>query len=797
MRVQPFWFASASAAALFAVSTAQAEQVSDGAAESAPTAQIEEVIVTARRVQENLQDVPSSVSAVGSEVIAERSIKSLYDIQKVAPNLFIQPSPAEPNSLVLTIRGQKQNDILLTLDASVAVYVDGMNLPRVLGLRGNLVDIERVEVLRGPQGTLYGRNSTGGALSVYTKNPTDEYGASIDATVGNYDAWNVVGVANIPLAEGLSLRLVGQRGKHDGYGEDGLGRDLANEDSTALRGKLKAQLGERVTAILSANYQKNEAGGHILKLAGLSPSALPGVAGVPGTAEVGLETGGITLLQYLAVTAPTTYCTLVGGCPPATPGPAAALGLAGLQAATRTLASYLGGDPYKTGGTFPAFARFQSKSVSLDVNAELTEDVNLRWISGFQELKRRTAEDLDGSPFAILHPTLFSKDKFISQELQLLGGGERFNWVLGGFYSYEDGQDGSTTVALARLNSTNPNRQFGLVTNTSRAVFGQLNWAFAPKWSLTAGARYSSDKRELVSYNSNASGCTVPAPGVTATPPGASQCPRKFENTYSDPSWLASVSYKATDDVLLYTKVARGYRTGGQNLRGSNNILTFASFEPEKVTEYEAGLKADLFDHRLRLNLAAYYDDYKNIQRSVIVAAASGAAVTIVTNAAEGEIKGVEAEAVFRPTSQLSFTATAGLTDAKYKKFADLTGDRTGETFGVPKWTAGLSGRYEVPLSVGELALQLDYSWQDDVVLAADAPNPSQVTQKAYGLLNGRISLKLDRWDSEVALFGKNLTDKAYAVGATSLQRSVGINNLVIGEPRIWGIEFRKRFGGI
>jgi len=792
--MRPIWFASAGAATLLAAAATPAFAVE---APAPGASQVEEVIVTARRVEENLQDVPSSVSAVSGEMLAERSIKDLYDIQKVAPNLFMQPAAAEPNSLTLAIRGQKQNDILLTLDASVAAYVDGMNLPRVQGLRGNLVDIARIEVLRGPQGTLYGRNSTGGALSVYTNDPTDAYGASVEARYGNYDAWNVVGVANIPITEGLSLRLVGQRGQRDGYGRDGVGRALADENSTSFRAKLKAELGEKVTAILSANYQRNRSGGHIFKLAGLAPSPIPGVQGLPATVEVGLETGSITTLQFLALTQPAIYCQLLGGCPPASPGAAAGAAVSGLAAATRSLTSFIGGDPYTTGGTFRQFAHFKSASVSLDVRAELTDSVSLRWISGYQEFDRETAEDLDSSPFEILHAVLFAHDKFVSQEVQLLGGDERFNWVAGAFFSYEDGTDGSTAVALARLNPTNPNLTFGAVTNISRAVFGQANWQFAPQWTLTLGARYSSDKRKLESRNANATGCTVPAPGVTDTPPGASQCPREFSDTFSDPSWLASLSYKPSDDLLLYGKVARGYRTGGQNLRGSNNILTFTAFEPEQVTEYEAGLKADLFDGRLRLNLAAYYDDYKNIQRSVIVAAPSGAAVTIVTNAAKGTIKGVEAEAVFRPTSQLSFTATSGLTDAKYDRFTDLTGDRTQETFGVPKWTYGLSARYEVPSSMGELAFQLDYSWQDKVVLSPDTPSPEQVTQEAYGLLNGRVSLKLDRWDAEVAIFGKNLTDKAYATGAVSLQRSLGFNNLVIGEPRTYGVEFRKRFGGV
>jgi hypothetical protein len=186
------------------------------------------------------------------------------------------------------------------------------------------------------------------------------------------------------------------------------------------------------------------------------------------------------------------------------------------------------------------------------------------------------------------------------------------------------------------------------VRNRSGAVFAQANWEFIDGWRLTGGARYSSDRREIISLNTNAGVCIVPAPSVQSTPPGASQCPRAFEKTFSKPSWLASVDHQFTPDILGYAKASRGYRTGGFNYRGANEQETFASFKPESVTEYEVGAKTELFDRHLRFNVAAYHDDYSDIQRSITVPTSGGAPATIVTNAAKARINGSRKIAILR-----------------------------------------------------------------------------------------------------------------------------------------------------
>ncbi|MDB5444764.1 MAG: hypothetical protein JWQ97_81, partial [Phenylobacterium sp.] len=630
---------------------------------------------------------------------------------------------------------------------------------------------------RGPQGTLYGRNTTGGAVSIYTNDPTDTLGGSVDVSAGNYSAYNAVGVVNVPLAPGLAARLVVQRGEHGGYVKDLAGHDLADQNAEYYRLKVRADLGENVRAVLSASYQHNRTGGTPFKLAGIAPNN-------------GAIVSEVVAEQYLAG----------GG---ASSGLGAALGdPARIAQARATLNSYANlPDFYTTGGTAQNYSIFTGHNLGLNVEAKLPHQLTLRSISGYSDIDRNNQNEQDGTPFSVLTPHLRTQAKFVSEELQLLGGDPNFNWVAGVFASDEKGTDGSVTVTIPAISAANPNIQDASIENKSTAVFGQANWRFLPQWGLTAGYRYSNDDRTLISRNRNpVSGCLVPAPGVVVvvpSNPSTSQCPRTFSNSFTGSSWLASVNYRPSEAVMIYVKAARGYRTGGENLRGSSTATSFASFAPETTTEYEVGAKTDLLDRRLRLNVAAYYDDYKNIQRSVIVPTPTGASATIVTNAAAGKIKGVEAEAEFHPIRQLTLTASYGLVDAKYDSFRDLTGDRSQEGFGVPKTTWGVGGRYVAPTAAGDLSLDMDYRWQSKVALAPETASLSQVTQKAFGLLNGRIALQIEAWDAEVSIFGKNITAEEYYVSATSLERALGYNVVQIGDPRTYGVEFKKRFGGI
>lgn len=760
-----------------ALSSAAAPAVAQTAAPAAAAEDsgLADIVVTARKVSENLQTVPVAITALSAAAIRNAGITNVFDIQGKVPNLYFQNSAIDAAGLTVAMRGQKQNDFILTVDPSVGLYVDGFYHPRTYGMRSALVDVERLEVLRGPQGTLYGRNTTGGALSIYSAQPTDELGASIQLKGGNYGFFEGTAIANMPLGEGLSSRFVVQHGEQDGLGSDGLSNDVGSENRTYVRGKIKAGEGS-IRAVLTGVYSRIHTGGALLKLSGLSPaSSCPtrGLDGCIGAFQAVAELFGLAGLANPAQRA----------------------------AGAAALASYLGGDPLKSGSLYKAFSTYESEEINLDVSADLSDAITIRSLTGYQHFRRGNNTDDDGTPFTILNATQRTREKYVSQEVQLLGDMDGFQWVLGAYYGRETGREVSTSVAIPLLNPSSTVTD-GQIINRSLAAFAQATWTFAADSRITAGLRYSSDRRTLISRTRDSTGvCLVPAGALTGAPTnpanGPALCPRTFQNTYSKPSWLISADHRFSPELFAYAKVARGYRTGGQNLRGTFVETSFQPFQPEILTEYEAGIKTDLLDRRLRINLAAFYDDYKNIQRSITIPTLRPSPSTIVTNAAKGKIKGVEGELEAKLSSVVSIGGNASLTDAKYKRFIDLIGDRSDESFGVPKWMVSAHVQVDAPTSLGDVTGRISYDWQSTTVLAPDAQFDAQVTQKSYGLLNGRVALDLDAINGTIAVYGRNILNKKYASGAIAVDRALGFNAIVYGEPARVGVELTLRMGGM
>ena len=737
-------------------------------------AQIEEIIVTARKIAESAQSVPLSIIALDGDALEDANIQNVQDLQSQVPNLILQTHPNDPQGLSLAMRGQKQVDLTLTLDTSVGVYVDGFYAPRPLGLRNGLLDIARVEVLRGPQGTLYGRNTTGGAISLYTNDPVDVVEGSVQASYGNFDAWEIVGMINVPLNDRLALRIVGQHNEHDGYGEDAEGRPLVEEKGTYVRGKLKSTLSDTVTATLIGSYQNSSNSGAIVHLTDVKPP---------------LNDGSAVSDYNVAVLAV-----------------AAELGLArtpdNLAAAQSLFESYIGAPPgnyWDSYTSLPQYSKTQVYNAGLDIKAELSDTISVRSLTGFMSIDRESQTDTDGTPFALIGGPRETQDKYYSQELQLLGAAGKLNWVVGLYYGNERGHDQTVSDTLRFISSTSPTIYDATVRNKSYAIFAQADYEILPSLRLTAGARYSWDSRTLISRNSNRTNpCVVPAPGydaVTASP-DSRQCPRKFVDKYSDPSWLLSLDYQVNPDILVYAKFARGYRSGGRNFKGSNNIGTFIDFDPETVTEYEVGLKSYFFDRRVRFNFAAYYDDYSDVQKvATILLPGTSAFSSQTVNAAKARVAGFEADVLWRVTDNLSLNAAAGLVDGKYKQFDDLLkGDRSDEPFDVPEWSYNIGGRYSHPTAFGEVAAQVDYQWQDSFYIDPQSYKVVTFTQPSRGLLGARVSVDIDAWDTEIALFGKNLTKEKYLSSGAGPYESLGVNFAIVGEPRLYGLEVKKKF---
>ncbi len=729
---------------------------------------LQEITVTARRHEENLQKVPISITAFTGEALKEQSVTQIADLGGQIPGLYMQEARDDPQSLAITMRGRKQEDITLAVDPAVSLNVDGVYIPRTLAMAGAMLDINRVEVLRGPQGTLYGRNSTGGAIGLFTNDPTQELGGSTDVTFGNFNAFSATGIANIPITDAIAARFVVQDSGQGGFEHNQSGAPIADTHSQYYRAKLSWTGDNGLKAVLSTHYETDHNGIVRTIISGLVPAG----GGFPQGGALALETAaerGLTVPQGVALLNSWVnsgksyfYSNPCGpGCGPANPG---------------------------------SHGNDSRWDVALNVTGEVSQNVTFHSITAYQQLQRH--ETLGGQyPMDLLVSDLFTRDGYVSQELQLLGETSRFKWVAGVYGGYEVGDDDSTVVILPQILGPLPGINNNHIRNSSLAGFAQAAWEFIPDWRLTAGARYTVDTRQIDATAESGTTCVVPAPGVDTTAfGGASLCPRTFKDTFRKPTWLVSLDHQLTADTLAYVKIATGYRSGGENEGGAVDIQTFATFAPETNIEYEAGVKSEFFDHKLRVNLDGYQDNYSNLQVQTALVGSDGQFVTVETNAATSTIRGMELEADAIIASGVSVHASTAFTDARYNQFTDVTGDRRHEPFAVPKWMWSLSGKYVHPTSVGDLFVQVDYDWKSAVNLAGHAVYASQVTQGAYGLLNARINLHLNAHDMDVALYGKNLTNVRYADQAFTLEQG-GFNELDLAPPATFGVEIAKKFG--
>jgi iron complex outermembrane recepter protein len=757
-----------------------AQDANSAASQPTNNATLQEVVVTARKYREDIQTVPIAVTAVSGEQLKAQSIKTVVDLQNVAPGLFIQHALDDPQSLAITMRGRKQDDASMAVDASISMSVDGLTIPRTIGMGGSMLDIARVEVLRGPQGTLYGRNSTGGAIGIYTNDPTDQLSGSIDVTGGNYATWNALGIANIPITDNLAARFVAQRGGNGGYEHFADGRDLGTQSNEYYRGKLKWSGSDNWQAVLSGHYEHERSNNFRLYFPGLNPANFQGN---------GLPEGGLLTLETEAD-----------------------LGVSEAQAVALERSWVAQKSPWYT-TLNPAARPFMSDverwDVGLSVSGDLTDTVQLRSITGVQDLRRNASGDV---PTAIIYLREFphTSGLYYSQELQLLGKTANLNWVVGAYGGYETGTDEQTVFFIPGVLGTGGTENNNGIRNTTLAGYAQATWEFVPRWHLTGGVRYTADTREV---NANAFNvdlldptvhqCVVPAPGAEAADPAdptTSQCPRSFKASFGETTWLVSLDHQLTSNVLLYGKVATGYRSGGLNADSGNTVLeTFEAFSPETNIEYETGFKSTFFDRRVRLDADIYWDDYTNLQVQTQIVAANQSFQTLETNAATARIKGAEVEADVIVGEGLTLHASTAYTDARYLKYIDLSGDHTNDPFSVPKWTYSLRANYTRPTGVGDASVELDYVWKSAVNVApTTTPTFTKFeTQPGYGLLNARLNLHLDAWNMDVAVFGQNLTNKYYFdQGGTINGDGYDLFSVYVGgPPRTFGIELVKKFG--
>jgi len=744
---------------------------------------IEEVVVTARKRAENLQNIPVAVTAVSGEAIKAQSIESIREVSNQTPSLAISQGSAGRASVVVTIRGQTNNDLLLTVDPAVGIYIDGVNVAKTItGELANLLDVERVEVLKGPQGTLYGRNTTGGSVNIFSKLPGDDPMGQVSLRGGSFNRRGGTLIFNMPIkGDDVALRVAGMYDKRDGMGENiGLGKKVGGDmNGGSMRATLRVRPTDSVEFLLRGDYTASTTSSIAQKPRGLI-TANPALAtaanplGITAAANVVGARIGLTAAQV------------------ATP--------AGQVAVKQAYANAVAGLGFwDSNSTYGNSDDVYSWGTSGTLTVDLPADMQFKSISAYRAADRQTFYDQDGTPFSLLHTNGYTHQEVLSQELQLSGVmfDERLNWIVGGYYSREFGFDGTQSVSLGSEATRSFNE--GHVRNKSLAGFGQATFDITDKLSLTGGLRYTEEDKRLVSANRRLDGlCNLP---TALRLPGT--CLVIRYDKWDAWNYTASIDFKPIDGVLVYAKTGTGFRSGGHNLRGGVDPTTFQTFDPEHVKDYEIGLKADWLNHRVRTNFAAYRTNYKDIQRVVLVPSTLNPSSTVVQNAARAVVRGAEAEITINPIDHLTLKATGGLTDPKYKEYRDGFGvDLSSFPFVyIPKKTYSLSANYTQPMDWGKVAAQVDWAYKgrvyydDDSLFNGTRGNPEFRYQSGFGLLNARIGFTFDDPQMDVSFYAKNITNKRYIAYELDLtSTAIGFMSYVPGDRRTWGFEVTKTF---
>ena len=809
------------------------------AAEEESATGLSEIIVTARKVAENLQDVPVAVTVLSGDDLRQRNIQKFENIAMFTPGMAMRQAQSTPSAVTISIRGQTQSDVLVTLDPSVGTYVDGVYWARAYGLNSNLLDIQSVQVLKGPQGTLFGRNTTGGALLINSNNPDlQDFTGRFSGTYGRFNEFEAIGVVNLPIVrDKIAMRLAVSRLTRDGYTTNVApatattaltgntvvargpflgsqnGKKLDDRDRWNARGKLSFQVTDNLNLLFSGEYfdADETAPARNIRFAQSSYTARVGAANIaPAGAACtpGAATNSCPNTTYAVSGTAGLFVGVITGNSFATAQP---VGNALLNAQAATLDA----NPRTASNNEQPYA------VARTYTGGLTATLAVPWgeaklIAGYRQIRTATGIDLEGSQYQIHFTEGQQKVKQKSIELQTTGKafGDALDFAVGLFAFHESGFDQSISVTVPALNGAT-SHFYGKINNDSMGLYTQASYHITPALTFTGGVRYSVDDKGIESRNHNylrTTGTTICSiipvtPFVVAQETvGPVQCAIKRRDNFEGVSYTAGLDYKVTDDVLVYAKTAKGFRSGGQNLR-SPNVAAFQPFKPEIAYSYEVGLKSEFFDRKVRLNLAAYTTDVNDIQRTSLIATAPippstvPGTATILSNAGKARFRGVEAELTVLVAPGLTLSASGALIDPKYVKFADLTGDRRFERFtGVAKRQYALAADYKTRFANdAKLTLHTDYAWRGDVPTTeynfpANPQNQQIVdatTAKAIGLLGARAEIEFGNFG--LAVFGRNLTNERKYI-QNLLVAPLGYATGIRQEPRTYGVTGTVKF---
>ncbi|QIB66502.1 TonB-dependent receptor [Kineobactrum salinum] len=756
---------------------------------------LEEVVVTARKREENLQATPIAISAFTERELEVRQIDSSDRLGDVTPNLTfdpVSPSSGSNSAAQIFIRGIGQTDFTPVTDPGVGLYIDGVYMARSVGNVLDFLDVERIEILRGPQGTLFGRNTIGGAVSIHSKRPTDEKSGSIQVQVGNDDMRYLTGKFNMPISDQLLSNFAFASKKRDGYVKrinDGI--DTGDDDSLSARGTIQWTPSDVFELYATADATRIRENGAPTVSGGVNDKAAFGTFG-NGVLE---SCDAIVINPDFPLSGPPSF-------PPPGVGAGGAPGCFGPD-------TFAG--EYRSEGTFPVKSDLDIWGVSAEMTWNVNDWLNMKSITAYREMEMESSRDGDNTPANIFATEDFYDHEQFSQEFQFSGVAlaDRLQWLFGLYYFQEEGFNlNPVYLPVGAI------RSGGLYDNDSKAAFFQTTYDMTDRLALAFGVRYTEDSKrftpdQISLGDASASGIFSPTfplfegfylPSVGAPLAAGERLVTfaEFGEEFDDTNIMLNLSYQWTDNVMVYSTYSEGFKSGGFDQRFTAFIAAPTSFQPETVESYEIGLKSDLFDNTLRLNIAVFHTDYEDLQ--IIIREGFN---PVTFNGGTADIDGAEVELTWVPTDRWYITGALGYIDARYDELDDSVSSAgtnatpvflDNELVNTPKLSPSLGIAYTFDLGDwATLTPRVDWSYHDEQ--ENDAVNTSQLHQDSYTLLNAAFFLETNdgRWRSVLAF--RNITDEKYLVtGNSAFGTSAAYVEQVYGRPFEWTLSVQYNF---
>jgi iron complex outermembrane receptor protein len=714
----------------------------------AQSTQVEEIVVTAQKREERLLDVGVNVSALPAEVLEDRRVNQVTDVLGLVPNIDIKEQV--PGAMpVITVRGVGLDDFSATNNPSTGVYVDEVFLTSTAMMSSELFDLERVEVLKGPQGTLYGRNTTAGALNIITAKPKQAFEAMAKVGYGSFETFEAEGMVNVPMGETAAIRAaVRAVDQNEGYWTSRLlpGETLGQRNILAGR--------VQVAVALGAEWDAN------LKLEGLRSRSEMGQGEFFGTFENPFSFAPCA--PILAGRIDNTQCTDFFGY-------------------TDT-----DGDPFVGDWPKDAFYDIDAWDVTATLKGSIGS-VGVTSITGYRESDRGFEIDSDATPLRQVDFTQTDQIRQVSQELRLNGQAGMLDWIAGAFYSHDN----------VKVNTPGDHLDFFATTTLieadqdtdAAAVFFHGDWRLTEQLKLITGLRYTLEERSYVGGTRDLNPFGASFLCMCAVPTQLSFIDDDIED--QNLTWKLGLDFKPTDRSLIYASVSKGVKSGGFFSGITTNTAELLPFEPEEIIAYEVGAKAELFDRSMLISASAFYYDYSDVQ--TFIRAPGAIPVQKLGNVDEATVQGLDLDVLWRPVSGLTLNAGLGLLETELGAFTTTAGDipAGNELPNAPELSFTGSAKYEWSIGGFDASAQAGAAYTDDVF--KDANNDPIVASGAHWLYDARATLGPADGPWEVAVWGENLSDEQYVVQGLNVA-SLGFGNRIFNAPRTYGVTLTWRW---